>query len=88
MYATIFTFGITPQATAASAAAEANAALSFWIAWGFVYLGIGVVLMAVAAAVAVRERRAWSSLLEWTERGMPEDDDASAKPNAEGRRAA
>ena len=83
-----FALGVAPEAMAVSTPAEANAALSFWIAWGLVYLGVGVVLMAVAAAASVRERRAWSSLLEWTETGVREDAGAPASGNAEGRRAA
>jgi hypothetical protein len=75
--------GIATPALAESTAAEANAALSFWMTWGLVYLGIGVALMAVAVGIAVRERRAWSSLLEW-----PDGADAPPSRDAEGRRAA
>ena len=94
-HSTRFTFvaafaalGIAPEATAVSTAAEANAALSFWMTWGLVYLGIGVVLMVFAVAAAVHERRAWSSLLEWTETATREDGGAPTDANAEGRRAA
>ena len=82
-FVVVCALGIVPRALAVSTAAEANAALSFWMTWGLVYLGIGVALMAVAVATAVRERRAWSSLLEWTER----ETDAAPSPDA-GRRAA
>ena len=51
---------------AATTVRDASAALSFWVAWGLVYLGVGVVLLAVAVAIGVGEGRAWSSLLQWT----------------------
>jgi hypothetical protein len=55
-----------PASAAAMTVADASAALSFWIAWGLVYLGVGLALLAVAVAIGLRERRAWSSLLRWT----------------------
>ncbi len=57
---------IATPAFAASTVDVAAAALSFWMTWGLVYLGIGVALLVIAATAAVRERRAWSSLLSWS----------------------
>ena len=56
-----------PAFAAATPVREASAALSFWIAWGLVYLGAAVVLLAVAVAIGIGEGRAWSSLMRWTE---------------------
>jgi hypothetical protein len=61
-------------AAAETAVDTASAALSFWMTWGLVYLSIGGVLAAVATAIAVREKREWSSLLRW----MAEDDRRAA----------
>ena len=74
------------DAGAATEAAAAVAALSFWMTWGVVYLAIGVVLVAVATATALSERRAWSSLLTFTD---ADDDSGSddARPDSS-RRAA
>ncbi len=56
----------TRDAAAATEVAAAVAALSFWMAWGVVYLAIAVGLIAVATAAALGERRAWLSLVSWT----------------------
>jgi hypothetical protein len=68
---------IASPAFAASSVDDATAALSFWMVWGLVYLGIGVVLMGIATAAALHERHAWSLLLSWPtehERLAPPDD--------------
>jgi hypothetical protein len=88
-WSTLATAGVVAAAWPAAASAHlegANGALAFWVTWGLVYLAIGVALMAVATAAAVRERRAWSSMLSWAadEWSAPPDDgdqadDASAR---------
>jgi hypothetical protein len=74
--AVVGTWATAPPAFASSSVDDASAALSFWMVWGLVYLGIGVALMGVATAAALRERRAWSLLLTW-----PTDDERLAPPD-------
>jgi hypothetical protein len=68
-----------PAFAAATTVHDASAALSFWIAWGLVYLGAGVVLLAVAVAIGVGEGRAWSSLLRWTADESAADDEPETR---------
>ncbi len=83
MLATTGVVATAGPAAAASSIEGASAALAFWLTWGLVYLAIGVVLMGVATATAMRERRAWSSLLAWADEENPEppddDDDVSVR---------
>ena len=68
---------IASPACAVTSVDVASAALSFWMTWGLMYLGIGVALMGVATAAAVCERRAWSAFLSWATdvaRDAPPDD--------------
>ena|SRR5689334_690305 len=78
-WSSLATVGVTAAAWPAAATTHlggASGALAFWMTWGLVYLAMGVALMAVATAAAVRERRAWTSMLSWAA-----DDEASAPPN-------
>jgi len=72
-------------AAATSGSGGTSAALVFWMTWGLMYLAVGAALMAVATAAAVRERRAWSSLLTWTADARcdaPPDDGADVDEEA------
>ena len=56
-----------PSVAAQTSPLAAVEALSTGLTWITGYLGIGALLIAVATAVAVREHRAWSELLDWNE---------------------
>jgi hypothetical protein len=50
----------SPAFAAATTVRDASAALSFWVAWGLVYLGVGVVLLRSASVKVARGRRCCS----------------------------
>jgi hypothetical protein len=77
--AALATGTLASPAAAAATVDDASAALSFWMTWVLVYVAIGAVLMAVAIALAVREERAWSSLLRWTEDDRPTTEDGEPR---------
>jgi hypothetical protein len=50
---------------AAAGGVQTADALAGWLGWIVVYLAIGLVLGAIATAFGLRERRAWSELLDF-----------------------